>query len=680
MPNIPETWRAEQTVNSTTASSQFAPTIIQLTNGNIVVAWVSTATTGAASPAGNDIIAQIYNPLGDKVGGEFRLNNASTADDETNPRLAALPGGGFVVVYHDVDIGGGGGSNIRLEEYDANGAQVSENALVVSDAGAGGDPNYAEPRVAASSDASVLVVYEEITAGVETIVGKIYDPSTNTYGSQFTILSSGGGVDNAEVAVLANGNYVVAGNYGAADNAIVYRILSSTGANVLVATFVAGTNSDTFNDREVSVAALAGGGFVLAWTQTDGSDTDILFRVYNSAGTETGSGLVDGGSLTDLNNESWVVGLADGNFVIIYDDDEADGQRAAHFDSTGAFLGSFAYAGSGTTPAGIDLADGRFASVWSNSVGELSLEILDTRDAPNGVSQYPNNSRIGTVGDDSTNFGSGLSQTLYGWDGNDSIAGVGGNDTVIGGLGQDSIDGGAGNDVVYYDPLDSLANVFGGADIDTLFVTAGQNPFGFNLAAQGFERGLIYYVDTGANPWTNSYQYYQPGWVVEYQDTYYDDGTRQVQYSDWQSANSWSQYTDYYDAMGQLVARQTVFDDTHIENQFFDLPPNDPFASYIDFYNIGGQLVARQTINDDSSFQSTFFDLTGNPWSQYTDFNNTTGQLIARQTINDDSSYSNTYFDPVPPNANAWAQYTDFFTAGGVFIARTGVNDDGTTF
>jgi hypothetical protein len=680
MPNIPETWRAEQTVNATTASTQFLPTVIQLTNGNIVVAWASNATTGAASPAGTDIIAQIFNPLGEKVGGEFRLNNASTLDDETTPQLAALPGGGFVVVYHDVDIGGGGGSNIRLEEFDANGAQVSDNPSVVLDTGTGGDPNYAEPRVAASSDTSVLVVYESITAGVETIVGKIYDPSANTYGSQFTILSSAGGIDNAEVAVLANGNYVIAANYGAADNAIAYRIVSSTGANVLGATFVTGTDSDGFNDREVSVTALTGGGFVLAWTNTDAADTDILFRIYNSAGTQIGSGQTQVGSATNLSNEPSVVALESGGFVIVFDDDEANTQVVEHFSSAGASLGLFTYAGAGTTPVGVSLADGRFASVWSNSAGEISLEILDTRDAPNSASLYSNNARIGTVGDDSTNFGSGLSQTLYGWDGNDSIAGLAGNDTVIGGLGQDSVDGGAGNDVVYFDPLDSLANVVGGADFDTLFAVSGQNPFGFNLTAQGFEQGLIYYVDAGANPWTNSYQYYRPGWVVEYQDTYYDDGTRQVQYSDWQSNQSWSQYTDYYDAMGQLVARQTVFDDTHIENQFFDLPPNDPFASYIDFYNTGGQLVARQTINDDASYQSTFFDLSGNSWSQYTDFNNTTGQLIARQTINDDSSYSNTYFDPVPPNANSWAQYTDFFTAGGVFIGRTGINDDGTTF
>lgn len=680
MPNIPVTWRAEQTVNATTASGQFSPTVIQLANGNIVIAWASAATTGPASPAGTDIIAQIYNPLGDKIGGEFRLNDASTADDETNPQLAALPGGGFVVVYHDIDIGGGGGSNIRLEEFDANGAQVSENPSVVIDSGSGGDPNYTAPRVAASSGTSVLVAYQEVVGAVNTIKGKIYDPSTNSYGSEITILSSAGGVTNASIAVLNNGNYVIAGAYGAADNAITYRILSSTGANVLGATFVTGTNTNTNNDREPSVTALAGGGFVIAWTNTDATDTDILFRVYDSAGVQVGSGQTQLGSPTNLSNEPSVVGLANGNFVIIFDDDEANTQVVEHFSAAGANLGLFTYAGPGTTPAGVALADGRFASVWSNSAGEISLEILDTRDAPNGTSLYPNNARIGTVGGDSTNFGSGLSQTLYGWDGNDSIAGLGGNDTIIGGLGQDSIDGGAGDDLVYYDPLDSLANVFGGADFDTLFAVAGQNPFGFNLAAQGFERGLIYYTDTGGNPWSTSYVYYRPGWVVEYQDTNYDNGTRQVQYSDWQSNQSWSQYTDYYNNGGLLEARQTVFDDGTIQNQYFDLPPNDPYQSYIDFYNTGGQLVARQTINDDASYQSTFFDLTGNSWSQYTDFHNTSGQLVARQTINDDNSYSNTYFDPNPPNANPWAQYTDFFNSSGVFIGRTGINDDGTTF
>jgi Ca2+-binding RTX toxin-like protein len=307
---------------------------------------------------------------------------------------------------------------------------------------------------------------------------------------------------------------------------------------------------------------------------------------------------------------------------------------------------------------------------WTSAVFQIFAQKVINGD---GVA----NSIAGTTFNDQINGLDGA-DTLLGNLGHDVLNGGNGADTLDGGAGEDTVNGDAGNDLVYFDPLDAAQ---GGADFDTLFATSSQNPFAFDLGANGFEQAIRFFNDgPGGAAFLNSYVYYRPGWIVEYQDTNYDDGTRQVLYRDWQANLAYSQYTDYYDGAGQLAARQTVYDDGRIESQFFDLPPNDPFASYIDFYNAGGQLAARQTINDDGSYQSTFFDLTGNPWSFYTDFHNAAGQLIARQTINDDNSYSNTFFDPVPPNANAYAQYTDFFNAAGVFIGRTGINDDGSTF
>ena len=238
------------------------------------------------------------------------------------------------------------------------------------------------------------------------------------------------------------------------------------------------------------------------------------------------------------------------------------------------------------------------------------------------------------AGDDNGDF-------ILGTSGGDTLRGNGGNDVLNGLGGADRIFADAGDDYVYYDAGDVLAEVLGGSGFDTLIVQAGTSATGFNLAAHEFERGRIDWVDTAGQAWSTVNQYFQPGWTLDYNDTFYDNGTRQVQVFDTGAPDSWS--------------------------------------SYIDYYNAGGQLTGRRTINDNGTYSTTFFDLAGQSWKSYTDYNyGPQNQLTARQTINDNNSYSNTFFDAL--NQNSWSQYTDHFNATGTFIGRTGVWDNGTLF
>ena len=79
MPLIPETWRDAFTANVSTAGNQFDPDIIQLANGNILVSWTSDNAIGVGSEPGDDIIGQLFDPLGNPVGVEFRVNQFNNA-------------------------------------------------------------------------------------------------------------------------------------------------------------------------------------------------------------------------------------------------------------------------------------------------------------------------------------------------------------------------------------------------------------------------------------------------------------------------------------------------------------------------------------------------------------------------------------------------------------------------
>ncbi len=463
MPLTPETWLEEFTVNLTTASSQSRPRITQLANGNILVSWESSDDTGVGSPTGIDMIGQIFTPLGERIGNEFRLNIAFNVDDEQDGDIAALPGGGFVVVYEDNDATT---NSIRLQEFDATGNTVTASESVISDSTAVAAPSFSNPVVAVSSATSVLIVWQEAEVGVETrIVGKIYDPSTDTYSAEISLINFVGTNADPSVTVLNNGNYVIVSETTAVggDQFISYRIINSAGANVLGASEVIDTESDTQFDRDAEVTALTGGGFVISWTNTDLNDDDIEARVYDSEGVAQGSLITATlNGATDNGNESFIVPLLDGGFLIGFDEDTENNLRLRRYDSAGNQVGSsFVVAvGAGITePSGTLLEDGRVAITFERDNGEIGLEILDTRDAPNDPGVYSlDQFQIGTIGDDV--FTADVdSEFVHGHDGNDTITESGqirsyfggrGNDTLIvqSGINADVHDGGEGDDTI----------------------------------------------------------------------------------------------------------------------------------------------------------------------------------------------------------------------------------------
>ncbi|WP_394889482.1 beta strand repeat-containing protein [Mesorhizobium sp. AaZ16] len=458
MPNIPVTWLEE--FNVTLTSNPQDPDIIQLANGNILVSWSTTDDTAPGDTAGEDIVGQIFDPLGNAVGGPIRLNQNFFVDGENNSDLAALPNGGFLMVYQDNE--GAFGTSLRLEQYNATGGSTS-SVTIQSDAAAGA-PFFSQPHVAVSSATSALVVYQQDTGTGPTIVGRIYDPSTNTVGAQISLIAFAGGDTDPDVAVLTNGNYVITGtNNEAGDNRIIIRIVNPAGGNVLAVTPIASTDGDGFNDNEASVTALAGGGFVVSYTDRDGSDTDVAYSMFNAAGTQIASGLAGStaGTLTNNNNESVVSGLADGSFVIVLDNDEANTMEVTHVNAAGTALGTFTFSGPGTEPSITDLGDGRFAVTWESldATGGVRMEILDTRDFVNNPAVYtPESKQIGTIFDDVFTADGGASQ-VFGHDGNDTITesgsikeyfGGNGNDTliVVSPINDDVHDGGSGNDTI----------------------------------------------------------------------------------------------------------------------------------------------------------------------------------------------------------------------------------------
>lgn len=92
------TWlsQADIQVNSQTASYQINPALATLANGNVVVVYSSFNQAGTNSL--QDVYGQLFSSNGQKLGGEFLINQF-TSFNQRSPSVAALPNGGFVVVW-----------------------------------------------------------------------------------------------------------------------------------------------------------------------------------------------------------------------------------------------------------------------------------------------------------------------------------------------------------------------------------------------------------------------------------------------------------------------------------------------------------------------------------------------------------------------------------------------------
>jgi hypothetical protein len=70
--------------------------VATLANSNVVVVWASFNQAGPGSLL--DVYGQMLSPAGQKVGGEFLINQF-TAYNQRTPAVAALKNGGFVVAW-----------------------------------------------------------------------------------------------------------------------------------------------------------------------------------------------------------------------------------------------------------------------------------------------------------------------------------------------------------------------------------------------------------------------------------------------------------------------------------------------------------------------------------------------------------------------------------------------------
>ena len=149
-------------------------------------------------------------------------------------------------------------------------------------------------------------------------------------------------VSHVDVAALDGGGFVIAyeQKVGEGDSDIRLRILDPNGSGAAPIITVAGT-SDL--EQGVSVAGLVGGGIAVAWHRTVGAETEMWLAVYESNGDVRFAPRLQGFHGT-INRNASLVALPDGGFALAYEGSGVNGNPhtdifVALFDPHSAYAG-----------------------------------------------------------------------------------------------------------------------------------------------------------------------------------------------------------------------------------------------------------------------------------------------------------------------------------------------------
>lgn len=344
-------WNRQGIVNSTILGPQTNGQVAALGTGGFAVVWVDGSGTYGAG--GTAVIGQIFDVLGNKVGGEFRIS-ATTTGDKHQPAIASRPDGGFAVAYTDRH---GGGADIFVRIYDRYGSLVRQDAVETSIA------TTDAPTISSFGDGGYIVSYRLQVSNTETdVVGRMVNPA-GFVGMPFNVYD---GVTRAlptDSATSADGSVVVAYHFETGlpvslfsvpsyvhlwsrspDGAITDRLLTSgfdgSVAAIPGGAFGASFNKVSLNDAGVfrtpsgpnpttggfysldsRITGLAGGDegtMLVVWNEDVGrANPRVLAQAFDVSGPLGGAWTIRSGALPETASD--VATLLDGRVVVVSD-------------------------------------------------------------------------------------------------------------------------------------------------------------------------------------------------------------------------------------------------------------------------------------------------------------------------------------------------------------------------
>ena len=474
----------EQIVSDLSLQARY-PRVSALEDGGYAVSWEAAPESILEE---SDVFTASFDADGTDRGAPVRVNPVS--NDNVYAAETIATGTGYVSIY-TANEGPGLGNGVWLRPFDSDGNPTGD-VVKINEAFPRNESN-ARAELLTTGDVIVLWDSQRVESSVlnDVVVGRIYAPTGRPRGPEFLITDDGDGANSGadltetsmSVAALQQGRFVstfyrVEQIGGDAVFLMLGRIFDRTGQPE-TPEFLVTIDADSVI-RHSTVAALPGGGFVVAWdvwsvSNTSGDFTDVYAQVFNEFGQAVGDPITVANNLAGDQEWPSITGLSGGRFVVTYEsesiDNDNDGIAARIFGvDPDANL-------NGLTREGTPAAD--------QLVGDFGDDILTGRGGRDTLTGLQGKDALKGGGGNDVLQGNGGIDTLEGGNGRDTLTGGAARDLLKGGNGEDHLLGGKGGDtLVGGSGADQLA---GGSGGDTLNGSAGRDL----LKGQGGDDKLV---------------------------------------------------------------------------------------------------------------------------------------------------------------------------------------------
>jgi hypothetical protein len=321
-----------------------------------------------------------------KFGREFLVNTNTIG---SAPATASLAGGGFVILWKEASPPGGETSAIALrgQVFNADGWRLGAEFLVAEAMAAALDINAPDNHaVAGLANGRFIVVWAGVTGDTSrnAVRGQFFNADGTAFGSQFQVNTTVSGVPTKPAATsFANGCFAVVWADtsqvgGTASWSVVRGQLFNADGTRFGFEFLVNSTMEGFR-RDPAIAALSDGSFVAVWTDISvEGEWNIRGQRFSASGNRVGGEFMVNTTVAGRQEHPAVPALAGGRFVVTWTDSSRTGAdtlqtavRGQMFKADGSkagaeFLVNTVAQGFQLSPAAASLADSRFVVMWSD--------------------------------------------------------------------------------------------------------------------------------------------------------------------------------------------------------------------------------------------------------------------------------------------------------------------------
>ncbi|MEM9885905.1 MAG: 3-coathanger stack domain-containing protein [Bacteroidota bacterium] len=356
-------------INTFTVGTQSSPCVAMNKDGSFVVSWTSFGQDGDLG----GIYGQLYNPIGNKVGGEFLVNTYVTSG-QTESSVAMNKDGNFVITWVSFEQDGSS-SGIYSQRYDNTGNKIGIEFRVNTTTAS----VQTNPDIAMNSLGNFIITWTSFALDGSNlnIYGQSFYTDGSTCGSEFLVNTYVN--DNQEFSVVAmdaDCDFIIVWgsedfqNDGMEDGIYAQRYFKGTTEELTV------NPPSTLQQENPDIAIDDNGNFVVVWDSPDGDQDGIYGQRYSANGSKIGSDFLVNTYTTSFQRFPAVAMDVNGNFVVVWDSNGQDGDALGIFgqryDANGSKIGAEfqvnTYTIGNQDDPSIDMnASGEFVVTWQSS-------------------------------------------------------------------------------------------------------------------------------------------------------------------------------------------------------------------------------------------------------------------------------------------------------------------------